>query len=524
MTLIVNGKRIPYMEGKTILEHAEAHDIFIPTLCAHKRLPSYGACRLCLVKVHGTKGFMSACSTPAKPDMVITTDSLDIKRLRRSIFELILSEHPSSCLLCDQAEHCDKFNSGVMKAGVITGCNTCPNKENCELREVAEQLNFKTIRFPIFYKGLPVERNDPFFDRDYNLCIHCGRCVRVCQEVEGAGILTFIRRGHDAKVGTAFEKPHIETACNFCGACVDVCPTGALSARGQKWYEEPDNRVITTCFLCSNGCQLELDVKWDDIVAVRPSPEFKSIKTGICVKGRFCLPTLLNSSERLSFPRIRVNNNLVPTNWDQAFTSVAEIFETYSASNIALYLTPFLIDEAEYLFLKFAERLSIKAIYRTPEDLKRIKKDKIKVLYATQGSPAIEKSNNLEEIILQEVFPTVTYPLASITLPAAAFTEEEGTITTEKGLLELHRVVKAPNLALPDWKILQKIAQALDLSGFDYQTAAEIREEYQRSDDYVPSLRKIDKYHLKYRGAEIANFVPDFALLLDYRQERDTPW
>ncbi|RLI71637.1 MAG: formate dehydrogenase subunit alpha, partial [Candidatus Gerdarchaeota archaeon] len=233
--LVIDGKKVPFVEGKTILEIARENNIHIPTLCAHERLPSFGACRLCMIKVHGVPGFMNACTTPAKDGMVITTNNLEIKKLRRAIFELILSEHPSSCMICAQAEHCDKFNSGIMKAGVITGCNTCPNKDMCEVRAIAEELNFKTIRFPIFYKELPIERNDPFFDRDYNLCIHCGRCVRVCQQVEGAHILVFTKRGHDTKIGTSFEKPHIETDCKFCGQCIDVCPTGALSARGQKW-------------------------------------------------------------------------------------------------------------------------------------------------------------------------------------------------------------------------------------------------------------------------------------------------
>lgn len=306
--------------------------------------------------------------------MVITTNNLEIKKLRRAIFELILSEHPSSCLMCEQAEHCDKYNSGVMKAGSITGCNTCPNKEFCELREVAEELNFKAIRFPLFYKNRPLERTDPFFDRDYNLCIHCGRCVRVCQEVEGASILAFTKRGHETKVGTAFEKPHIETDCQFCGACIDVCPTGALSARGQKWYEDPDERISTTCMLCSNGCKFQMDVKWGRIVAVRPDPEIETVKTGQCVKGRFCIPVLMNSTDRLRFPRIKRNFKLYPTNWDEITPIIAEKLESYPPSKIALYLSPFLSDETEYVFQKFAQELEIGNIFRKLEDLQQIKK------------------------------------------------------------------------------------------------------------------------------------------------------
>ncbi len=521
--LVINGNQIPYENGKTILEIARENDIYIPTLCAHERLPSFGACRMCMVKVHGNNGFMNACTTKVKEGMVITTDNLEIKRLRRSIFELILSEHPSSCMMCAQAEHCDKFNSGIMKAGVITGCNTCPNKEMCELRKIAEVLNFKTIRFPMFYKHLPIERNDPFFDRDYNLCIHCGRCVRVCQDVEGASILVFTQRGHDTKVGTSFEKPHIETDCKFCGQCVDVCPTGALSARNQKWYENAEKQVSTTCMLCDNGCRFQIDVKWGRMVAMRPDPDYKTLETGICVKGRFCLPVLLNNMDRLRFPRVRRNFKLYPTNWAEAASKVAEILENFSPSKIALYITPFLIDEADYLFAKFAKDLEITNIFRSKEDLSKINKKGIKVLYTTEGLPNLDKFKTLEKIILQEVFSADGYDFADVILPAAAFTEETGTITTSHGTMAVEKVVKAPDLALEDWKIVAKIAQELDLSGFNFLETKEIQGEMKRL-GIKGKNRGIEEHYLKYRGTAIADKVPDFKILIDARKDRDKLW
>lgn len=521
--LVINGKEVRYIEGKTILETARDNGIHIPSLCAHERLPSFGACRLCMVKVHGTRGFMNSCTTPVREGMVITTDSLEIKKLRRAVFELILSEHPSSCMMCDQADHCDKFNSGIMKSGVITGCNTCPNKELCEVRIVGDELNFKSIRFPLFYKEIPIERNDPFFDRDYNLCINCGRCVRVCQDVEGANILVFTKRGHSTKVGTSFEKPHLETDCKFCGQCIDVCPTGALSARGQKWYECPDDQVRTTCILCDKGCRFEIDVKWGRIVGMRPDPDYKTLKTGICVKGRFCLPTLLNNVERLRFPRILKNYKLYPTNWDEASVYVAELIEKYPPSKVAIYLSEFLTNEAEYVFLKFANLLEINNIFRKPEDLAEIDTKDIVILYTTEGLLGLDKYKSLKHIIFQEVFPAEGYELAEVVLPAAAFTEETGTFMTQKGPMPLLKVVKAPDLALEDWKIVSRIAKELALTGFDFLDTDEIYQEIGRM-KYQPKDRKIDEYYLKYRGTSIAEKVPDFDLLLRYRKNREKPW
>jgi len=521
--LVINGDQVPHIEGLTILEIARENNIHIPTLCAHERLPSFGACRLCMVKVHGTQGFMNSCTTPAKPGMVITTHNLEIKKLRRAIFELILSEHPSSCLICEQAEHCDKFNSGVMKAGVITGCNTCPNKELCELRAVGEELNFKTIRFPIFYKEIPIERTDPFFDRDYNLCIHCGRCVRVCQDVQGASILVFTKRGHDTKIGTSFEKPHIETDCKFCGQCIDVCPSGALSARGQKWYEKPDERVKTTCMLCNKGCTFEVDIKWGRIVGVRPDPDYLTMKTDVCVKGRFCLPVLFNNMDRIRFPRIRKNFKLYPTDWDEVAIHVAELLEDIPPSKMAIYLSNFLTDEAIYIFKKFADLMEITNIFTKPEDLAKINKNEIKALYTTEGLPGLEKYKSLEHLFYQEVFPNEGYDLADVILPAAAFTEEFGTFSTERGPMPVMKVVKAPDLALEDWKIVCRIAQELDLQGFDFLNRDEIDMEIGRV-KYKSEIRPIDEYYLKYRGTEIASKVPDFKILLDYRKDREKPW
>ena len=121
----------------------------------------------------------------------------------------------------------------------MTGCVLCPNNGRCDLQTVVEHLKPENLYFPALYRDQEIHRRDPFFERNDNLCILCGRCVRICHEVRGASTLAFVNRGSQTVIGTALDRPLLESGCQFCGACVDVCPTGALTEKVGQIRDAP---------------------------------------------------------------------------------------------------------------------------------------------------------------------------------------------------------------------------------------------------------------------------------------------
>ena len=357
LSMEINHRTVTFPEGVTVHRAAELNGIDIPSLCSHKDLSPFGGCRLCMVEIEGMRGYPLSCSTTAQEGMKVLTDTATLGDLRKEILKLILSEHPSSCLVCDERVECKEYQGTIRKAGVTTGCRFCPNDRQCELQDLVEKIGVTEIDFPIDYHGYDPEHDDPFYDRDYNVCILCGRCVRMCQEVRGTSVLAFTYRGPKAKISPAFGRSHAEAGCEFCGACVDVCPTGALADKASKWEGKPDGSLVSTCPFCPVGCQLELDHKNGRLSGVRANLDPEVNDGQLCVKGRFCLPEVTHHFERAKRPLLRKGQYIREVSWDEALEKVAGELKGIAPEDFVMLVSPDLSNESLFVAQKFAREV-----------------------------------------------------------------------------------------------------------------------------------------------------------------------
>ncbi len=353
ITLKIDNKEIKAKTSMSVLEAARQADIYIPTLCDHPQLNPSGSCRLCIVEIKGIRGYPTACTVPVQEGMVVKTNTPHLRSLRRQILELTLSEHPYTCLVCDKREGCEEWMGTIRKVGITTSCQTCPKSGVCELQNLVQYLGIEEIAFPITYRGYAVEQEDPFFDRDYNLCILCGRCVRVCNEVRYNGTLNFYHRGDRMIVGTAFGKSHIDVGCAFCGACVDVCPTGALSGKGEKWEGCTDQSKHSICPYCSVGCALDYHLQENRIIKSTARQGKTPNQGQVCVRGRFGVVDLVNHLDRLQNPMIKREGQWIETSWEETLDRIAEQFVRYRGDGFGLVVSPNNTVEDAYVLQKF---------------------------------------------------------------------------------------------------------------------------------------------------------------------------
>ncbi len=352
VNLTIDQRPLAVEAGTTILEAARRHGIEIPTLCDYPGLPSHGSCRLCIVEIEGRQNLPTACTTPVEEGMVVQTRTSRVQALRADLVQMLCAEHPAACLFCDERANCQECMITLRKASVTTGCRSCPKDGQCRLQELVAEFGLERPAYPVRYRMLPVEKNDPFFDRDYNLCVLCGRCVRACKELHFSAAIDFTRRGVDALVGTAFERSHLEAGCSFCGACVELCPTGALSEKTRKWDGKPEREQETSCPLCNLACGMTLLAKKDRVIG--SLPDHSRSPGELCVNGRFGITELVNHPSRLKEPQKAEAGTVLSLSWEEAFALATEKLAACPPEKFRMRLSPSLSNEDLYVAQKFA--------------------------------------------------------------------------------------------------------------------------------------------------------------------------
>jgi formate dehydrogenase major subunit len=301
--LTIDNKKIEVPDGTTVLKAAEMTGIHIPTLCDHKELTPYGGCRLCIVEVQGFRVPIASCTLPASDGMVVTTDADALQKSRQLILSLLFSERNHFCPFCQ-----------------VSG-------GDCELQNAAYDEKMTYWPMQPGWTNFVVDTSHPYFVLDNNRCILCRRCVRACAEVTGNFTLSVAERGAASTIVADIDVPLGESSCVKCGACVQVCPTGALIDRTSAYQglQENMSEINSVCVGCSVGCGITLKVRDNRIVRIEGDWEGAVNRGAMCEHGRY--HPITESRTRINSPLMRKNGALEPVSWEEALAAVAGKFE-----------------------------------------------------------------------------------------------------------------------------------------------------------------------------------------------------
>lgn len=310
VSLIIDGHPVSVPEGTSIMHAAMQAGIAIPKLCATDMLDAFGSCRLCLVEIEGRRGTPSSCTTPVSEGIEVSTQTERLKKLRRGVMELYISDHPLDCL-------------------------TCSANGDCELQDMAGAVGLRDVRYGfdganhVFAKDnargqdnfhyMPKDQSAPYFTYDPTKCIVCSRCVRACQEVQGTFALTIEGRGFQSRVSASAHEAFLDSECVSCGACVQACPTGTLMENSVIDIGQPEHSKVTTCAYCGVGCSFKAEMRGEELVRMVPYKDGKANHGHSCIKGRFAYGYATHQ-DRIVNPLIRekITDPWKEVSWDEA--------------------------------------------------------------------------------------------------------------------------------------------------------------------------------------------------------------
>ncbi len=331
INILVDGNTYEVEEGKTILEICKNIDINIPTLCHDQRLEPHAACRMCLVEIKGKKNLQTACSTKVRSGMEISTSNEKVMDARREVLDLLLSNHPMECLNCE-------------KSG------------DCNLQNLAYEYDLEDGSYIGEKSNEKLDSSNPFYTYDPNKCILCGKCVRVCNELQCTDAIGYENRGFSTKIVAPFDKKLDKSSCVSCGNCVSVCPVGALLPKKlEKFRHWETKKVRTTCSYCGVGCQLDLTVKDNKVLGANPVFDNGPNDGLLCVKGKFAYK-FINHKDRLKTPLIKENGEFREASWNEAYKLIREkankIKDEFGSDSFAGLTSARCTNEENYLFQK----------------------------------------------------------------------------------------------------------------------------------------------------------------------------
>jgi predicted molibdopterin-dependent oxidoreductase YjgC len=364
--LTVDGREIEASEGAPLVEVIKNAGIYISNLCYLDDLPPYAGCRSCLVEIEGTPMLQLACTSTVSDGMVVRTDTEEVRETRKAVLSLVISNHSDRCLTCHRVVKCKPGDTCLRDDVVTHRCLTCSKNYRCELQttcEMVEMAGFEPWEGEerTYYEMEQPEADtaNAFLEFDPQMCIICTRCVRACDQIRHTGAITLAGRGFSTRIEFGTGGAVHDSNCDFCGACIDVCPTATLMEHPNKWAATQTERwTPTTCTSCSVGCSINLGTRKGRGVIVRPDMTANPVSDKqICVRGRFHYDAV-KPSERLSQPLIRRNGGQEAASWDEAMEFAAarltEVREKHGPEAIGFLGSPLATNEENYLLQKVA--------------------------------------------------------------------------------------------------------------------------------------------------------------------------
>jgi formate dehydrogenase major subunit len=325
----INGRAHEFEKRVSILEACHSIGLEIPTLCHDDRLKPVGACRLCLVEIEGQARPVPACFTTLEDGMVISTHNPVLEHERRMILKMLAQNH--------------------------TGQTVQPLEK--PFYRYATQYGLSERDFQGTNGSRAVDDSHPYIHVDMSRCIHCYRCVRMCDEVQGQFVWQIVNRGHETRIVPDSRTTLLESSCVSCGGCVDACPAGALEDKSILERGEATNWTTTTCPYCGVGCEMNVGTRENRIVTIRPSRHAPVNAGHLCVNGRYAFD-FVSAPDRITEPLIRTNDGWRPASWDDAITFTAQqlrrILNESGSDSIGVLGSARATNEENYLAQKFA--------------------------------------------------------------------------------------------------------------------------------------------------------------------------